>query len=57
MKKFKIEKSRNTLWREARVVAELQPAGDEVGLVYDDAAFDMLFSTLNMMQWTRVIMA
>jgi hypothetical protein len=40
MKKFKIEKSRSTLWREARVVAVLQPADDDLGLVYDEAEFD-----------------
>ena len=40
MKKFKIEKSRSTLWREARVVPVLQPADDEVDPVYDEAEFD-----------------
>ena len=39
MKRFKIEKSRSTLWREAQRVAELQPESDVVGVVNGDEIF------------------
>ena len=42
MKKFKIEKSRSTLWREARIVAVLQPADEADGVVYDKAEFNIV---------------
>jgi hypothetical protein len=39
MKRFKLEKSRSTLWREARTVAEHQHERDDLDPVQDDAEF------------------